>query len=321
MNKTIKYSLNDTVRVDVFLVKKFGQFSRSFIKDKIINQKILVNDNPIKPNYKLKKGDRIKLFFDIEPKPSLPKGEDIPLEIIFENKDVIVINKPVGMTVHPAAGNLSGTLVNALINYYPKITDVVYDKNAEISKIRPGLVHRLDKDTSGLIVVAKNIRTMRSLSKQIKNHTVEKKYQAICFGWPKTESGEIISYMGRNPKDRKTMADIGQDKGKKAISNYKVLQHMINNHKERISLIEFDIKTGRTHQIRFQAKQIGIPILGDQTYKTKESSLLQNKLNLKHQLLYACSLKFCLPRETIYSEYQSPKPEIFTSIMRKFKTL
>ena len=311
--KTLKITNDhEEERIDKYLSSQYPDLSRSFISSQIKDGNVLVNSKSIKSSYKLSCDDNISINFDTEIINPEILGEDIKLDIIFENKDVIVINKQPGMVVHPAAGNKTGTLVNALIHYFPKITSAVYEKGNPVSENRPGLVHRLDKDTSGVIIVAKNSRTMHSLSKQIQNRTVKKKYLALCYNWPKLPSATLINYLGRHPYNRKHIADIGKENGKEAISDYEVLKYFTFNN-EKISLIEFSIKTGRTHQIRVQSSKIGCPVLGDDFYNNKQSQIVSNLLNVKRQLLHAEQLHIALPGDTKLSQFIAPLPEDFTS--------
>lgn len=299
---TTTYDLVAGERIDQFLSNKYPEYSRAYFQNLIENGSVTVNRQNVKSSTKLKAKDKIVInFTELQAEYPL-KPAKIKLNIVFENEDVIVINKPPGMVVHPAAGNKDNTLVNALVNYFPKIKEAIYDKDSEVSKIRPGLVHRLDKDTSGLIIVAKNARAMHSLSRQIQNRNVVKKYLAVCYGWPKSETGTLTNYLGRHSKNRKLIAEVGETRGKIAISKYKLVKTYEYNH-EKISLIEFDIKTGRTHQIRVQAKLMGNPVLGDEVYGSKDSIKLSKDLNIERQLLHAKELTITLPGDS--------KPSVF----------
>ena len=301
-------------RIDKFLSLKYPTYSRNYFLDLIKDYKVRVNNKSIKPSYFIKVGDKIEIEFIGSKLTEGAKGEDINLNIIYEDNDVLVINKQPGIVVHPAAGHSGGTLVNAIIHYFPAITNVVYDKESEISKLRPGLVHRLDKDTSGVIIIAKNARSMHSLSRQIQNHHAKKTYYAICYGWPKNESGQIVSHLGRHPKNRKKIANIGADKGKEAISNYKLIKHF-ETPLGKYSLIEFGIKTGRTHQIRVHAADMGNPVLGDGFYGNRLSETLSNKLGIKRQLLHAKMLVIKLPGKNKEISFEAPLPKDFNEIL------
>lgn len=303
-------------RIDIFLFEKYPSYSRTYFKNLILKKFVSVNSKSVKPSHILNKNEKISLkLIEDQPITNL-EPENIPLDIIFENDDVIVINKQAGLVVHPAAGNKTGTLVNALINYCPKIKESDVEQS-QYSSMRPGIVHRLDKETSGLMVIAKNSRALRSLSKQIKNRIVEKKYLALCFDWPKEKSGIISNYLGRDPKNRKKMAILDERRGKEAISEFKVRNYYKTKNGDKISLIEFNIKTGRTHQIRVHSKLIQIPILGDFVYGTKESQNLSKILRVKRQLLHSYYLSFYLPGDTKRTINKTETPSDFTIITNR----
>lgn len=301
----------------MLLSNMYPDLSRSFISNQIKSGNVLLNSAITKPSQAVKNGDDISVNFQID-NAGLPQAEEIPLNIIFENEDVIVIDKQPNLVVHPAHGNTSGTLVNALMKYFPNINEAVYDKNSNLSLNRPGIVHRLDKDTSGVMIVAKTQKALISLSKQIKNRTVNKKYLALCYGWPKQEFGTLTNYIGRDPKNRQKMAEVGDIKGKIAISVYKVIEYYTIG-TEKLSLIEFDIKTGRTHQIRYHAQILGNPIIGDKVYNNKLSIKLSKKLNANRPLLHSCSLSINLPGDPKPTSFQSKLPDDFSSILSKLQ--
>lgn len=304
-------------RVDKFLSQYFPNYSRNYFARLIKSDQVKINNTPIKPNQIIKINDIITISFTDETQKTVKASEDINLKIVYEDNDAIVINKDPNVVVHPAAGHTEDTLVNALLNYYPNISNAVYDEDSEISKMRPGIVHRLDKDTSGVIIVAKNTRAMHSFAKQIQNHTATKKYLALCSGWPKDEKGILTNYLGRNPKNRKLISDIGQEKGKEAISKYEVKEKFLTKSNKRISLIEFDIKTGRTHQIRVQISKIGHPVLGDQFYGNKESEKVSSELNIKRQMLHAYELSITLPGENKARTFKAEPPEDFKAVLNQ----
>lgn len=306
-------------RLDSFLAIRLPELSRSHLSNLIKKEMVTVNGTSAKPSYKISSSDLIELNIAEKSKKEGIAPEKINLDIIYEDKNVIVINKQPGIVVHPAAGNTSGTLVNALLDYFPEIKKALYEKGNIVSEQRPGLVHRLDKDTSGVLIVAKNERAMHSLSKQIQNRTVKKIYLALCCGWPKNSEGRLINYLGRHPKNRKMIADIGKEKGREAISDYKVLQYFEDNQHNRISLVEFNIKTGRTHQIRVQASMIGIPVLGDQFYGNKHCNGLSKKMGIKRQLLHAKTLEISLPGDAKHSIFEAPLSSDFKSVLDDLK--
>lgn len=304
-------------RVDKVLSIKFPEYSRNYFLNLIKNKKVFINKKSIKPSYIIKSGDSIEIEFTEIEKIGETIGEKINLNIIYEDENVLVINKQPGIVVHPAVGHTGGTLVNAIINYFPAIKDVVYDKTSAISLMRPGLVHRLDKDTSGIIIVAKNNKSMNFLSRQIHNHDVKKSYLAVCFGWPKNDSGHIVSYLGRHPKHRKKIADIGEKHGKEAISDYSLVKQYESPY-GKFSLIEFDIKTGRTHQIRVQASDMRNPVLGDTFYGNRSSEILSDKLKIQRQLLHAKELKIILPGDNKLTVFRAPLPDDFESVLNRY---
>ena len=306
-------------RLDIFLAKKLPEYSRSYFSNLIKSGDIQINGKKTKSSHKTESEDRIEIDF-VEKTAGLSlKPLELPLDIIYEDNNVIVINKPAGLVVHPAAGNPDNTLINALVAHFPAIKDATVN-NTDISKIRPGLVHRLDKDTSGVLIVAKNARAMVSLAKQIKDRVVKKEYLAFCYSWPKNESGQLVNFIARNPKNRKVMAEVGKEKGREAISNFKVIKYFQFD-KTKLSLIQFNIETGRTHQIRLQSKIAGFPVLGDQAYTTKESAELSKKLKLNRQMLHAHKLKIQIFNRTEQQEFVAPLPPDFIALEKKLREI
>lgn len=275
-------------RLDKFLSEN-TEFSRSRIKKLIESGHITVNGKKAEPSYKLKKEDKVDIDVPESEKSEL-EAEEIPLDIIYEDKDILVLNKPRGLTVHPGAGNRSGTLVNALLHHYsgsrlPTIGGVE----------RPGIVHRLDKDTSGVLLVAKNDKAHQSLSAQFKDRTIQKTYLAIVKGSPKKDEGTISEPIGRHPVNRKKMA-VSQ-KGREAITHYKVLKRFKN-----YSLVELRPKTGRTHQLRVHMKHLGHPISGDPIYNEGDDS--------NHRLqLHAYKIRFLHPSTGKEMEFEAKLPD------------
>lgn len=302
-------------RLDLFLIKCFPDHSRSYFSALIKDKNILVNSLDSKPNYKVKSDDNITGKLAEKTTFYKPSPEKIPLNIIFESDDVLILNKQPGIVVHPSAGHHDGTLVNAVLAHDPKINEAVYDKDNPISLLRPGLVHRLDKDTSGIIIFAKNARSMFALSKEIHDRRVKKVYWAICIGWPKHDTDELIGYLGRSPKNRRLMAEVGEERGKKAVLSYKVVNYFEDNFKNKLSLIEFDLKTGRTHQIRVQASGIGCPVLGDREYGNKNNIELANKLGAERQMLHAKEISIALPGDEARSVFMAPIPEDMSRLL------
>ncbi len=245
---------DEGIRIDSYLSKKDEELSRGAIQRLIKEEKILVNGKKVKASYKVQENDSVTLEEE-EPKEIELKAQDIPVEVLYEDEDIIVVNKPKGMVVHPGNGNPDGTLVNALMT-------ICKDSLSGIGgEIRPGIVHRLDKDTSGVIVVAKNDKAHINLSEQIKNHEVEKTYIALVRGIVKENEATINMPIGRNKNDRKKMA-VEKD-GKPAVTHFKVLERYP---KDNCTLLEVKIETGRTHQIRVHLSHIGYPVIGDTVY-------------------------------------------------------
>ena len=289
-------------RIDNYLSEKNQDLSRVTIQRLIQEEKILVNGKKTKASYKVRKNDEITLEEE-EPKEIELKAQDIPIEVVYEDKDIIVVNKPKGLVVHPANGNPDGTLVNAIMA-------ICKDSLSGIGgEIRPGIVHRLDKDTSGLLIVAKNDKAHINMSEQIKNHEVEKTYIALVKGIVKENEATINMPIGRSPKDRKKMAVVKT--GKEAITHFKVLERF---YKENCTLLEVKIETGRTHQIRVHLSQIGYPVVGDTTYSNGK-----NKWNIEGQCLHAKSLKFKHPITGKEMFLEAKLPKYFEDIIKEGK--
>lgn len=282
-------------RLDVFLNEATTDVTRSQIKKSIDEGRTLVNGVKAKAGKTLKEGDEIEfeeITVDLNACP-----ENIPLNIIYEDDHLAVINKPQGMTVHPAPGNYSGTLVNALLYHFDNVSDIG-------GSVRPGIVHRIDKDTSGLLVIAKTNKAHLSLAKQIATKKCKRTYLAIVEGLVKKDSGKIDEPIGRSVSDRKKMAVVMG--GKEAVTHYKVLERYEQN-----TLVQFDLETGRTHQIRVHTKHIGHPIVGDKTY-----GFLHQKFNLKGQLLHACKLELVHPETKKKMIFDAPLPDYFEKVLK-----
>lgn len=318
MNKKIKIDQNhnDNLRLDTFLSKQFPDYSRNYFSNLIKAGQVMINGKAQKSHYLVRPKDVIELTLSEQINNNIqPTGEDIPLNIIFESDDVIVINKQPGLVVHPAAGHKEGTLVNAVINHYPEIKKVIHNKTNPVSITRPGLVHRLDKDTSGIIILAKNARAMHSLSKQYQNRTIKKHYLGLCCGWPKQGTGKLKNYLGRHPKNRKVYTEVGEKKGKEALLQYNVVRYFTDENKNKFTLIDFNLLTGRTHQIRVQSHILGCPIMGDKIYGNKQSMILSSKHNINRQLLHAAKLIITLPGDNSETEFIAETPDDFYSFI------
>ena len=291
-------------RLDSFLAEKnTANYTRSFIGKMIEENLVLYNGKPSKASTKIKTGDRIELF-EKEPEPLAVKGEEIPLEIVYEDDDLMVINKPRGMVVHPAPGHTSGTLVNAVLSHAGESLSSIN------GVLRPGIVHRIDKDTSGLILVCKNDFSHKALAKQLEEHSITRRYHAICSGRLKEEQGTVSAPIGRDEKNRKQQA-INYKHGKEAITHYRLLENL-----QTASLLECRLETGRTHQIRVHMKSIGHPLLGDPLYGPKK-----NLYAIKGQALHAMVLGFVHPRSGEYMEFSADYPEDFQKLLNKLRMI
>ena len=292
---------NINQRLDMYIASLDLDLSRSMAQKMIENGQVLVNDKVSKTSYKTKLGDIIQITIE-EPKEVGLKAQDIPLDIIYEDDDIIVINKPKGMVVHPGSGNPDGTLVNAVLNHCKGSLSGIG------GEIRPGIVHRLDKDTSGLIIIAKNDKAHINLSKQIQERKVKKIYTALVRGVIPEDTATINMPIGRSKTDRKKMA-VRKD-GKEAITHIKVIKRY-----DKYTLISVKIDTGRTHQIRVHLSHIGYPIIGDEVYSNGK-----NKWGIKGQCLHAKSLKFKHPITGKEMKIEAELPEYFKEILRKMGT-
>lgn len=287
---------NEKQRLDIFLEKQL-EFSRSHIKKHIDEKLVFVNGKNVKAGYGLKLNDQIVV--NIKKTKTLDlTPQNLQLDIVYEDKDYAVINKPQNMVVHPAVGNYDKTLVNGLLYE-------IKDLSSINGTIRPGIVHRLDKDTSGLIVIAKNDFAHLNLSKQIQEKTCKRYYLALLEGELKTESGEIKNYLIRDPKNRLKIKVNNVEVGKFAHSIYKVVKRY-----KGYTLVEFELKTGRTHQIRVHANYIGHSVVGDKLYNSKK-----DKFNLQGQLLHAYKLEFYKPSNNEFVSYQIDLPDYFKKVL------
>ena len=288
-------------RLDVYIASKDDETTRTSSQRQIEQGNVVVNDKVItKVSYKVAEGDKIEIA-EQEPVEIELKAQDIPIAIVYEDKDIIVVNKPKGMVVHPANGNPDGTLVNAIMA-------ICKDSLSGIGgEIRPGIVHRLDKDTSGLLIVAKNDIAHVNMSEQIKRHEVKKTYIALVRGVVKENEATIDMPIGRSNSDRKKMAVTKN--GKNAVTHIKVLKRY-----DKYTLLEINIETGRTHQIRVHMSYIGHPLLGDPVYGPKKCPF-----NLNGQVLHAKVLGFIHPRTEEYMEFNSELPDYFSSLIERLK--
>lgn len=290
-------------RVDKFLSLGLPDISRSAIVNLIESGNVLLNGKPVSKNYKLSLGDVIEITIP-DPVEYEAEAEDIPLDIVYEDDDLLVVNKPKGMVVHPAAGNYSGTLVNALL-YHCR------DNLSGINGVlRPGIVHRIDKNTSGLLIVAKNDKAHKSLAEQIKEHSFTREYEAIVFGNLRNDRGTVDAPIGRHPVDRKKMT-VTDKNSKHAVTHYEVLERL-----KGYTYIKCVLETGRTHQIRVHMAYIGHPVSGDDVYGLKNE-----KLRFEGQCLHARKIGFIHPTTEKYMEFTSELPEYFEDYLRKLRNI
>ncbi|MBU5314164.1 RluA family pseudouridine synthase [Tissierella carlieri] len=292
---------DDNERLDAYLAKELDEISRSYIQKLIKEDLVYVNDKHVKSSYLVKEGDYIKVNLP-SPKKLEIIPEDIPIDIVYEDEDLAIINKPQDMVVHPAPGNYTGTLVNALLFHIDNLSSIN-------GIIRPGIVHRLDKDTSGLLIIAKNDKAHRILSESLKERNVKRVYISLVHGILSNDEGTINAPIGRHGTDRKKMT-VTQKNSKEAITHYKVLERY-NNY----SLVEVNLETGRTHQIRVHMAYINHPVVGDPVY-----SKGKNEFGLDKQMLHAYKLGFSHPSTGEHMEFQIDLPEYFKNILNTLET-
>tara|TARA_Y100000992_G_scaffold294498_1_gene254314 strand:- start:334 stop:1314 length:981 start_codon:yes stop_codon:yes gene_type:complete len=322
MEKKINLIVEDVdknLRVDVFINKKENELSRTRIKNLILNKKLRLNDKIIvDPSKKISANDILDLIIP-EPKKASLKPYNYKLNIIFEDEDIIVLDKPAGIVVHPGAGNYDNTIVNALLNYNKDSLSNIGDE------LRPGIVHRIDKNTSGLIVIAKNNKAHENLSIQFSNHSIKRIYQLLIWGKMRPSRGKIETLITRSSKNRQMM-EVSNVKGKKAITNYKTIEIFENRNSPTLSFLECKLETGRTHQIRVHMKYMGNHIVGDDKYKKKFKKikninpLLEKSLiNLNRQFLHAKTIGFIHPKKNIEMTFSSNLPKELEIILKMLR--
>lgn len=289
-------------RIDKYLSVIQTELTRSYIQKLIEEDRIFLEEKPVKANSRVKTGQRVTILLP-EPIEAEIVPENLPIDILYEDKDIIIVNKHKGMVVHPAAGHASGTLVNALL----------YHCRGELSGIngvmRPGIVHRIDRDTTGILVACKNDKAHQMIAEQLKVHTITRKYQAIVYHTFKVEDGRVEGPIGRDPKDRKKMA-INHKNGKPAATNYRLIENLSNQYAH----IECSLETGRTHQIRVHMASIHHPLVGDTVYGPSK-----DPYHLEGQALHAGVLGFIHPSTGKYVEFSAPLPEYFTELLVKLR--
>ena len=289
-------------RIDKCISNYLESLSRSYIQKIIKDGKAYVNDAVVKANYKVKVDDKVQFKIPDCEEPDIPP-QDIPLDILYEDKDILIVNKPKDMVVHPAPGHYEGTLVNAIM-FHCK------DELSGINGVlRPGIVHRIDKDTTGSIIICKNDEAHRKIAQQLKEHSITRKYRAIVYGRIMEEEGTVNAPIGRHPTDRKKMA-INEKNGKPAVTHYKVLERF-----DKYTYIECQLETGRTHQIRVHMTSIGHPLLGDEVYGNAKCPF-----KLEGQTLHAMTIGCIHPTTGEYVEYEAPLPEYFEHLLQILRT-
>ncbi len=289
-------------RIDKCISNYLESLSRSYIQKIIKDGKAYVNDAVVKANYKVKVDNKVQFEIPDCEEPDIPP-QDIPLDILYEDKDILIVNKPKDMVVHPAPGHYEGTLVNAIM-FHCK------DELSGINGVlRPGIVHRIDKDTTGSIIICKNDEAHRKIAQQLKEHSITRKYRAIVYGRIMEEEGTVNAPIGRHPTDRKKMA-INEKNGKPAVTHYKVLERF-----DKYTYIECQLETGRTHQIRVHMTSIGHPLLGDEVYGNAKCPF-----KLEGQTLHAMTIGFIHPTTGEYVEYEAPLPEYFEHLLQILRT-
>lgn len=299
MNEYSVTQENKGTRIDKFLADHMEGASRSFLQKLIKEEHVLVNEKPVKANYRLSLDDKVTITIPEAKEPEI-EAENIPLDILYEDSDIIIVNKPKQMVVHPAPGHYSGTLVNALMYHCGK------DLSGINGEMRPGIVHRIDMDTTGSLIVCKNDMAHQSLSEQLKEHSIKRVYEAIVHGNIKEDEGTVNAPIGRHPIDRKKMSTHAKI-SRNAVTHYKVLKRFGN-----YTYIQCELETGRTHQIRVHMASIGHPILGDMVYGPKKCPYP----NLQGQTLHAKTLGIIHPRTGEYLEVNAPLPDYFEKLLK-----
>jgi 23S rRNA pseudouridine1911/1915/1917 synthase len=322
-------------RLDKVISIRFKEFSRVVWQEQIKSGQVLVNNNPVDPRHIVLQDDHIKYEIPQKTHNLPPTNYKLPiLDIIFENDSVIVINKPAGIITHPAHANTEDSVVHRILAHDQKIAKAVYDPNSEISNMRPGIVHRLDKDTSGVMIVAKTKEAMTHLAKQIQEKRAQKTYIALLFGHLAQDDITVHNWLNRDLHDRRKVAvttpeqacpqrqqeaDLRGERGREAETFFHIVSLLTNHKGDKITLVEAKPITGRTHQIRVHAAHLGHPVLGDTMYYTHESKLLSERLGIKRQLLHAKTLAIRLPKEANKTTFNAEIPDDINNILKDFK--
>ena len=322
MEKKINLIVNEknkNLRVDVFINKKENEISRTRVKNLILNKKLKLNNKVIEdPSKKITSGDILELIIP-EPKKASLKPYKYKLDIVYEDEDLMVLNKPAGIVMHPGAGNFDNAIVNALINYDQNSLSNIGDE------LRPGIVHRIDKNTSGLVVIAKNNQTHEHLSIQFSKHSITRIYQLLIWGKVRPSKGKVETLITRSSKNRQMM-EVSISKGKKAITNYNTIEIFENKNTPTLSLLECKLETGRTHQIRVHMNHLGNSIVGDDKYKKKfkkikniDLSLEKKLINLNRQFLHAKTIGFIHPKKNQEMLFNSILPQELEIILKMLR--
>lgn len=290
-------------RIDKCISGYMEDLSRSYVQKVIKDGSVSVNDTTVKANYRVKVDDRVRFVIPDSVEPDIP-AQEIPLDVLYEDRDILIVNKPKNMVVHPAPGHYEGTLVNAIL----------YHCRGELSGIngvlRPGIVHRIDKDTTGSVIVCKNDEAHRAVANLLKAHDITRKYRAVVYGNVKEDQGTVNAPIGRHPNDRKKMA-VNEKNGKRAVTHYQVLERF-----GQYTYIECQLETGRTHQIRVHMASIGHPLLGDAVYTGRKAPF-----HLEGQVLHAMTIGFVHPGSGQYVEFEAPLPEYFEKLLEKLRKI
>lgn len=289
------------IRIDRVLTDKCEDYSRSYLQKLLKDHQVSVNKNPVKANYKVQAGDTVHVTLPDMEEPDI-RPQEIPLDILYEDDYLLVVNKPKDMVVHPSAGHMEGTLVNAVLAHCQGNLSGIN------GVLRPGIVHRIDKDTTGALLICKDDTTHRALAEQLKVHSIKRRYHAVAYGNFSDEEGTVEGPIGRHPIDRKKMA-INYKNGKEAVTHYHVLERFGN-----ATYIECRLETGRTHQIRVHMASIGHPLLGDEIYGSG-----RNPYHLQGQALHAMVLGFIHPHTGKYMEFEAPLPDYFVKLLNKLR--
>ncbi len=311
-------------RLDKMLASRFPDYSRTLWQQAVVAGQVTVNNQPALPRYLLRMGDRVvaeapDLIHEIEAALDIkPIGKELP--ILYEDANVIVINKPVGLITHPAHAHNEDSVVHRLIAHDYSIKDAVYDATNPKSVMRPGIVHRLDKDTSGVLIIAKTKTSMAFLAKQIQTRTVKKLYQTLLYGWLEQPETVVNTWLNRDTSDRRKMTVTKEGIGREAKTIFRLKSTLTTLKGEKATLVEAEPITGRTHQIRVHAAQLHHPVLGDQVYTIKEARDFSDRLGLKRQFLHADQLTIRLPGETTPRTFTAPLPDDLEQVFKQFRS-